>query len=47
MAVVIVRIGIRPGGQDFSQPVLDIQLELGGDLRDVDAKRPRTSPRAR
>jgi hypothetical protein len=35
-AVIIVRIGSR-GRQDFSQPILDVQLELGGDLDTADA----------
>ena len=38
MAVVIVRIGISPGGQDFGQPILNVQLELGGDLRHMNAE---------
>ena len=38
MAVIIVRIG-SSGGQDFGQPVLNVQLELGGDLRQMDPER--------
>ena len=38
-AVGIIRIALGTGGQDFGQPVLDVQLELGGDLRQVDPER--------
>ena len=38
MAVIIVPFGSL-GRQDFRQAVLDVQLELGGDLRQVDPER--------
>jgi hypothetical protein len=38
--IVGVGIGIGTGGKDGGKPVLDIQAELGGDLRQVDTERP-------